>query len=134
MIDLATFTIRSEVRHVSRLTASYFHPTKSLLLFGFDTGEVCEYSKTDMLVFPSEPQISTPRNLMALCFLDAKFQKFSEKLPVHSLAVFQLEYLWNEAYCLSAGEDNKVEVDAPRTNRSSRSYNGWLLTLYRFCS
>ncbi|OQV22387.1 putative WD repeat-containing protein 91 [Hypsibius exemplaris] len=84
VIDVATFTIRNELRHASLLTACQFHAKKPLLLCGFNTGEVCEFNP--------------------------KFQKFSSKLSVHSATVQQVEYLQDEAYCVSAGSDGKLII------------------------
>ncbi|XP_055339940.1 WD repeat-containing protein 91-like isoform X2 [Paramacrobiotus metropolitanus] len=84
VIDLATFTIRNELRYASHLTACSFHPEKSVLLCGFNTGEICEYN--------------------------IKFQKFGTKFMVHTATVQQVDYLKDESFCLSVGDDTKLVI------------------------
>ena len=40
--------------------------------------------------------------------VDVRFQKFGARFTVHSAAVQQVEYLGDEAFCISVGDDNKV--------------------------
>ena len=58
---------------------------------------------------------------------DSKFQKFSSKFPVHSAAVQQVEYLQDEAFCVSSGRDGKVCVIKSNLNEIEKKSEIFLI-------